>query len=58
MTQEEKFEILDKIVDLKLAIKLTEVEKNWKEKEKLLKDLSDIREATHLHDDIQKQTQI
>lgn len=58
MTQEEKFEILDKIVDLKLAIKLAEVEKNWKEREKLLKDLSDIREATHLHNDIQKQTMI
>jgi len=58
MTQEEKFEILDKIVDLKLAIKLAEVEKNWTEREKLLKDLSDIREATHLHNDIQKQTMI
>ena len=58
MTQEEKFEILDKIVDLKLAIKLAEVEKNWKEREKLLKDLTDIREATHLHDDIHKQTKI
>ena len=53
MTQEEKFEILDKIVDLKLAIKLAEVEKNWTEREKLLKDLNDIREATHLHNDIQ-----
>ena len=58
MTQEEKFEIMDKIVDLKLAIKLAEVEKNWTEREKLLKDLSDIREATHLHNDIQKQTMI
>jgi len=58
MTQEEKFEILDKIVDLKLAIKLAEVEKNWSEREKLLKDLSDIREATHLHDDIQKKTKL
>ena len=58
MTQEEKFEIMDKIVDLKLAIKLAEVEKNWEEREKLLKDLSDIREATHLHNDIQKQTMI
>jgi len=58
MTQEEKFEILDKIVDLKLAIKLAEVEKNWTEREKLLKDLNDIREATHLHNDIQKQTMI
>ena len=58
MTQEEKFEILDKIVDLKLAIKLAEVEKNWSERERLLKDLTDIREATHMHDDIQKKAKL
>lgn len=43
LTDDEKFKIVDKIFDLKLAIKQAEMDRDWNLRQKLLEDLEQTR---------------
>ena len=43
MNDEEKFELIDKIFDLKLAVKEAEMERDWTRRQELLEELEEIK---------------
>lgn len=49
LKDEDKFEIIDKLFDLKLAIKQAEMDKDWNLRQKLLTDLEETKKQLEVN---------